>query len=319
MTMHPTSMTLRVASKKEIARDIIQFELRDPEGEALPPFTAGSHISVKTPCGLVNKYSLCNCPGETDRYVIAVKRDEKGRGGSVSMAQDLAEGAELQASIPDNAFELTDKRPDFIFIAGGIGITPIYSMIQSLKARGIESFRLFYLTRDPESTAFLQELGSADLKDKVVIHHDNGNLDDAYDLWPVLEHPKNSQVYCCGPRFLMEEVKDMTGHWNEGTVTFESFGTEAKQAQNNVAFDVVLQRRGQTIRVDERSTILEALAANNIIVPSSCESGTCGTCKTDLISGDVDHRDMVLTEDEQSCKIMVCVSRARTGNLVLDL
>lgn len=319
MSTHELKLKLDVVSKKEIATGIFEFELHDPSRQKLPSFTPGSHISVRTPSGIINKYSLSNNPLETDRYVIAVKKDEQGRGGSISMADDLVQGAQIDVSLPENAFELTDQRKNYIFIAGGIGITPIFSMIQYLLATGVDTFQLYYLTRNAQSTAYLNELNDTMMQKRAVIHHNEGNHDDYYDLWPVLENPANTQIYCCGPRLLMEEVKDMTGHWPAGTVTFESFGTEAKQAKNNVPFAITLQNSGKTIQVDEKTTILEALADNGVIVPSSCESGTCGTCKTGLISGDVDHRDMVLDESEQSCKIMVCVSRAKSGNLVLDL
>ncbi len=319
MSKHEPTLKLNIVSKKEIATGIHEIELRAPAGQSLPSFTPGSHISVRTPAGLINKYSLSNSPLDTDRYVIAVKRDEQGRGGSISMADDLNAGDQLEVSLPENAFELTNKRPHYIFIAGGIGITPIYSMIQYLLGTGVDSFKLYYLSRNAQSTAYLEELSQPALRDHVVIHHDDGNIDNCYDLWPVLENPRNSQVYCCGPRFLMEGVKDMTGHWPSGTVTFESFGTEAKQAKNNIPFAVTLKSSGKTIQIDEKTTILEALAQNGVIVPSSCESGTCGTCKTGLISGNPDHRDLVLDESELDCKIMVCVSRAKSGDLVLDL
>src|SRR5690606_8939219 len=145
-------------------------------------------------------------------------------------------GDQLDVSLPENAFELTNKRTHYIFIAGGIGITPIYSMIQYLLGTGVDTFKLYYLSRNAQSTAYIEELSQPALRDRVVIHHDEGNIDNCYVLWPVLENPGNNQIYCCGPRFLMEGVKDMTGHWPAGTVTFESFGTEAKQAKNNIAF-----------------------------------------------------------------------------------
>lgn len=319
MSTHELTLKLYVSGKQEIANGIFEFELRDSENQPLPAFTPGSHISVRTPSGIVNKYSLSNSPLESDRYVIAVKRDEHGRGGSVSMADALLRGMQISASMPENAFELTDKRKNYIFIAGGIGITPIFSMIQYLLGTGVEAFQLYYLTRNARSTAYLDKLSAPAMQGRVLIHHDDGEPENGYDLWPVLENPGNTQIYCCGPRVLMEEVKDMTGHWPAGSVIFESFGVEAKQAKNNVSFAVTLQSSGKTVQVDEKTTILDALAKSGVIVPSSCESGTCGTCKTGLISGDVDHRDMVLDQSEHTCKIMVCVSRAKSGNLVLDL
>lgn len=317
--MFEPTLRLRVAGKSEIANGIFQFELNEAQGQPLPSFTPGSHLSVRTPSGLVNKYSLVNSPLETGRYVIAVKRDAQGRGGSVSMADDLVAGAEIDSSLPDNAFELNTDRPDIIFIAGGIGITPIYSMIQYLLGIGMDRFMLYYFSRNAQSTPYLAEFRSPELSGRAVIHHDDGDPEKSFDLWPVLEKPRDCRIYCCGPRFLMESVKDMTGHWPAGRVKFESFGAEARRVKNNIPFSVRLQRSGRLVRVDENTSILDALTAQGVHVPCSCESGTCGTCKTGLVEGDVDHRDMVLDESEKDNHIMVCVSRARSGDLVLDL
>lgn len=320
MSIEAKPLHLYVKAKREIATDIYEFDLRAEGDEVLPIFTAGSHISVLTPSGRVNKYSLCNDSEESHRYVIAVKRDEGGRGGSISMADEVQVGTVVEVSIPVNVFEMTAIRPEYVLIAGGIGITPIYAMMQSLKAQGVTSFTLYYLSRNPESAAYLSELTTESWRNHVVTHHNEGNPDDWYDLWPVLETPGNKQVYCCGPMLLMEEVKAMTGHWPQGTVTFESFGTDAALARTNVAFQVQLAKSGGCIEVDAQTTLLEALTAHGIKVPSSCESGTCGSCKTDLISGDVEHRDMVLDEDEQARQIMVCVSRGCGAEpVVLDL
>lgn len=320
MAIFEPKLKLTISSKTNIADGIVQFVLRLPQGGCLPRFTPGSHISVRTPCGLVNKYSLSNSPLDAERYVIAVKRDSQGRGGSVSMIDLLPEGGQIDCAFPDNAFALnTENRQNIIFIAGGIGITPIYSMIQFLQETKTSRFKLYYFSRDAQSTAYLEELSDSTLKDCVTIHHDGGDPNKSFDLWPVLETPRDSRIYCCGPRFLMESVKDMTGHWPTERVVFESFGTEAKQAKNNIPFSAVLRRSGTVIQVDEKTSLLEALLANGVNVPCSCESGTCGTCKTGLVDGDVEHRDMVLDEAERQNHIMVCVSRARKGNLVLDL
>lgn len=320
MNTEAKPLHLYVKEKREIATNIYEFDLRAIGDEPLPPFTAGSHISVKTPSGRTNKYSLCNSVEETNRYVIAVKRDEDGRGGSISMADDVQIGMTLEALSPVNVFEMTNIRPEYVLIAGGIGITPIYAMMQSLKAQGITSFTVYYLSRSPESAAYLAELSNEDWGDHVVIHHSNGDENNRYDLWPVLENSGNKQVYCCGPMLLMEEVKAMTGHWPQGTVTFESFGIDAALERTNVPFQIQLAKSGQTIEVDTQTTILEALTAHGITVPSSCESGTCGSCKTKLISGDIEHRDMVLDEYEQEQQIMVCVSRGCGAEpVILDL
>ena len=310
---------VRVASKRLVARGTFAFELTSPDGIALPAFTAGSHLTVITPKGVRRNYSLCSDSSETARYEIAVKRDANGRGGSLSMADDVHEGALLTVSAPRNNFALSARANASLFIAGGIGITPILSMMRSLKHRGDgHPFRLIYCTRDADSTAFLDAL-QTEFAGLVTIHHDNGDVNAAFDFWPVFEKPSGAHIYCCGPKALMETVADMSGHWPSGSIHFESFGVDAKAFSENLAFAVTLQRSGKRVVVSAEQTLLEALRASGCRVRSSCESGTCGSCKTGLMSGLVDHRDMVLTDEERANYVMVCVSRAATGELVLDL
>lgn len=314
-----SSRQLLVHAKRRVARDVVELDLRPLDGGDLPVFTAGAHVSVQTPGGPINKYSLCNCPTERHRYVIAVRRDAKGAGGSLSLADQLEPGQFLNASDPENAFELSTARPQYLFIAGGIGITPIYAMIQSLIAAGQADFQLVYLTRSPEDTPYWQEIIDSPWADRMVLHHTHGVAADRFDLWPLLERQGRRQIYCCGPRRLMEEVRAMTGHWAGGTVHFESFGVDETLFKPNVPFAVHLQARDMDLQVDAATTLLQALDAHGVHVPRSCESGTCGTCKTPLISGEVEHRDMVLDEGEQASNIMVCVSRGTGGKIVLDL
>jgi phthalate 4,5-dioxygenase reductase subunit len=313
-------INLTVTSKSEIAEGIFRFELTHPARLPLPPFTAGAHIRVKTPNGTIRSYSLSNDPAEHHRYVVAVKRDASGRGGSVSMADDLHQGDLLPASLPDNAFELTPQARKIIFVAGGIGITPILSMMRYLKTSTDTPFRLYYCTRSPELTAFIDEVNSNEWKDTVVLHHNYGDPDNAYDFWPVFDTPTHgTHVYCCGPRSLMESVQDMTGHWPAGSVHFESFGADQSQFAENTPFSVSLHRSGIELEIPADRSILDVLRENNICPPSSCESGTCGSCRTRLLSGEVEHRDMVLMDDEKHDQIMICVSRARNDALVIDL
>ncbi|MDB5937732.1 MAG: oxidoreductase [Polaromonas sp.] len=314
----PDFFSVRVVRKEAVAQGIYLFELRHPDGESLPAFTPGAHLTVQVPSGARRNYSLCSDPADTGHYQIAVKRDEAGRGGSVSMADDVQVGQLLQVSWPRNNFGLAERATDFIFVAGGIGITPILSMMRHLKNTGNDRFKLYYCTRDAGSTAFLAHLQS-EFPGQVQIHHDNGDMDQALDLWPVFEKPGAAHVYCCGPRGLMDSVEDMSGHWPSGSVHFESFGVDAKAFAEDKPFDVRLARTGATVHVGAGQSILEALRGAGLRVPSSCESGTCGSCKTRLVSGDVEHRDMVLLEEERLEHIMVCVSRAKSGELVLDL
>jgi phthalate 4,5-dioxygenase reductase subunit len=324
----PPQNVLRVARKTEIAQGIVEFELRAPDGAALPPFSAGAHITVTTPAGANRNYSLSNDPGEPDRYVIAVKRDPAGRGGSVSMTDGLNEGDSINVIAPRNEFALNDRARSFVFVAGGIGITPVLSMMRYLKSTSDARFKLVYLTREPAMTAFLDELSGEEWRSQVTIHHDFGDREQACDLWPLFEKPSSgAHVYCCGPRALMDSVRDMTGHWPQGTVHFESFGVDQRLLAENRPFRVKLGRIGKTLDVPADRSILEILRDHGIRAPSSCESGTCGSCRTALCAGDVEHRDMVLTDDEKTTQIMICVSRAKVmpgapecvPELVIDL
>jgi len=315
----PQMMTLRVARAERIAEEITLFELRHPEDRGLPAFTAGSHIAVRAPSGALRKYSLCNDPGEPDRYVVAVKREVPGRGGSVSLVDGTRAGDLLPCSEPENNFALAERAANFLFIAGGIGITPIMAMVRHLKSTGRGRFKLYYCTRTPQATAFLEELTMPAFHGQVRIHHDQGDPARALDLWPLLERPSDAHLYCCGPRAMMEAVRDMTGHWSRAAVHFESFADAAQtRTAEDRAFSVRLARSGEVVEVPANVSILEALRARGHPVPSSCESGTCGTCRTRLLGGDADHRDLVLSDAERADNIMVCVSRARSAELVLD-
>lgn len=314
-----SALVLRISRADAVADGIRSFELVPPAGQLLPAFTAGAHIRVRTPAGTVRKYSLCNDPQERDRYVIAVKRDAAGRGGSVSMVDDAREGDELAVSEPENAFQMSRGARRYLFIAGGIGITPILAMIRSLQGTDAK-WQLIYLTRSAETTPFVQELEELGTASQVRIHHDQGDPVRTLDLWPWLEKPQPDQhVYCCGPRPLMEAVRDMSGHWNAGKVHFESFTDGSVARKDDHAFTVHLARSGKTLQVAVGQSILEAARRAGVQVAASCESGTCGTCRTPLIAGQADHRDMVLMPEEQTSQIMVCVSRALGGELTLDL
>ena len=310
---------VRVIRKRLVARGTFAFELTSLDGAPLPAFTPGSHLTVITPKGVRRNYSLCSASSETASYEIAVKRDASGRGGSLSMADDVHEGAVLTVSSPRNNFALAPRANASLFIAGGIGITPILSMMRYLERRDDDhAFRLIYCTRDADSTAFSDVL-QEEFTGLVTMHHDNGDANAAFDFWPVFEKPTGAHVYCCGPKGMMETVADMSGHWPSGSIHFESFGVDAKVFSENLAFAVTLQKSGKRVFVSAGQTLLEALRASGRVVRSSSESGTCGSCKTGLISGLVEHRDGVLTEEERADHIMVCVSRAAAGDLVLDL
>lgn len=312
-------MQLRVQGSPMIARDVRGFDLVHPDGAPLPPFTPGAHLLIQAPNAMTRRYSLCNAPGDADRYSIAVKRETAGRGGSASMVDAVNDGDLLHVSTPRNDFELKEGAPGYVFIAGGIGITPILSMVRHLAATSERPWKLYYLTRDAAQTPFRDELSAPPFRGRVVLHHDDGDPDQVLDLWPVLEKPKGAHLYCCGPKGLMDAVRDMTGHWSSSAVHFEDFGAgRVARTLADTPFTVRLGADGPPIAVDATHSILEALRANGHRIPSSCESGTCGSCRMRLVAGEADHRDLVLTEEERRTSIMVCVSRARSPELVIE-
>jgi phthalate 4,5-dioxygenase reductase component len=314
----PITMPLRVTRNDEIASGIHLLEFRDPDGKFLPEFSAGAHIAVRVPNGLLRKYSLCNDPAERERYQIAVKRESSGRGGSCSLIDGVKAGDKITVTAPVNDFALPQRAQDFLFIAGGIGVTPMMAMIRQVTAQG-KRFRLFYCSRSPETTAFRDELSKAEFKDKVVIHYDEGDATRSLDLRPILAERKNREhLYCCGPRPLMEAVRAMTDHWSSTAVHFEAFSEAETHKTGDKPFKVTLARSGDILEVPTDKTILEVLRAHGFDVPSSCETGTCGTCRTKLLAGEADHRDLVLAEYERKDTIMICVSRARGADITID-
>ncbi len=228
----------------------------------------------------------------------------------------------MKVSLPTNKFVLDPGAKQYLFIAGGIGITPIFSMVRGLVAQ--EDFnpkfiKLIYLTRDLSSTAFASDLKSLLPAASLVIHHDHGNLKEQFDLWSLFEKPNQSYVYCCGPKPLMDSVKDMAGHWPQKQIHFESFGADTSPKPTDETFKVMIASSGVTLEVEPGTTILNTLRANGLNIASSCESGTCGSCKTGLLDGIADHRDLVLMDDERDHFVMPCVSRAVSPCLILDL
>jgi phthalate 4,5-dioxygenase reductase component len=314
-------LMLDVTGKIALADGIDLFEFRAPDGQPLPPFSAGAHVLIKTPAGIARRYSLCNAPSERSRYVVAVKLDPASRGGSASMIGDVEVGMRLEVSAPENYFALTQQASDYLLIAGGIGITPLRAMMAELDARNAR-YRLVYCTRSPETSAFLDELAALP-PERVLIHHDYGNPDQSLDFAALLaKRNANTHLYCCGPRPLMQAVRNAAAGWPAGAVHFEDFGTSSSPTDHDAqpdGFVVTLQRSGRSIHVAPEQSILEALRDAGIETPSSCEAGTCGACRTALCAGVADHRDFVLDDDEHESAIMICVSRAKSDELVLDL
>jgi phthalate 4,5-dioxygenase reductase subunit len=272
---------------------------------------------VETPGGAVRSYSLTNDPVEAHRYVIAVKREGRGRGGSASMVNDTAEGATVRVSPPSNSFPLVGASK-LLFVAGGIGITPILSMMRSLLRRGDGDFRLIYCSRSAADAAYLPELSAPGFSDRVIVHHDEGDRDRAFDFWPFLMVPDDTHVYCCGPAQLMEHIRTLTVHWPPGAVHFEDFAGVSALGGTSRPFRVKRSSSSEFFEIPADKTVLEVLRERGFDLPSSCESGTCGTCKMKVVMGDVEHRDLVLNGAERRTFIMPCVSRAAGDEIELD-
>jgi len=314
--------SVRVAARRVAAESITAFELEPAGGGDLPPFTAGAHIDVHLPNGLIRQYSLANPPGERHRYLLGVLREESGRGGSACMSEEVAEGDTLSVSAPRNNFPLEEQAPHSLLLAGGIGVTPLLAMAHRLHALG-RSFELHYCTRSPARTAFREELAAAGLAERTHFHFDDGPGAQKLDIAAVLRAaPPGTHLYLCGPPGFMQAVLAAAAHWPGERVHTEYFSADPTLASaDDAGFTVRLASTGTEIPVGAGESIVDALARAGVEVPVSCEQGICGTCLTGVIEGMPDHRDAFLTDAEHAAnsEMTLCCSRSRTPLLVLDL
>lgn len=318
MGMTSDMISVKVVEKRQVDDDYCVMKLAATDGSPLPEFTAGAHISARTPQGGMRNFSLANDPEERHYYQLGIKAERGGRGASSSMVDDITDGDILEILAPENDFELVPAER-YLFIAGGIGITPIISMCRQLLRQGHRDFELVYCAQSPGTTVFLEEVTAPDLAPYVTVHHDNGDLAQIYDFWPHLETPDRRHIYCCGPKPMMEDIKDMSGHWPQHQVHFEDFKPVEVLKAEDTAFEVYLSKSDRRLEIPKDQSILDTLRQAGFDLKSSCESGTCGTCRIGLVSGNADHRDLVLTDIEKETSIMICVSRAKEGELVLDI
>jgi ferredoxin-NADP reductase len=317
---HNGTFTVQVSDVRAEALDVITLELRAAAGEQLPPFEPGAHVDVHLSNGLVRQYSLTNDCRERDRYVIGVARVADSRGGSSFVHSSIRAGSQLTVRGPINNFALDPRAERFLFIAGGIGVTPIMSMIRWCVANA-RPWRLIYAARSRQRAAFYEELCALAASD-AQFHFDDerGQVLDVAQAMAGWE--EGEWIYCCGPGPLMDSVKALTGHLPSGAVRFEWFTTpEDDEPKDSSAFIIRLERSGAEFDVPEHKSILEVLEENGIEHPFSCREGLCGTCLTTVLSGEPDHRDYVLTDEERtSGKMMtICCSRSKSPILTLDL
>ena len=313
------SFTVRVSEKRFEADGIVALELTSAN-ELLPAVQPGAHIDLCFPGKHAAQYSLVNGPTETDRYIIGIKLEEDGGGVSRYVHKELQKGDEVRISPPKNRFPLRRDAVKTVFIAGGIGITPILSMAKTLNHVKLD-FTLHYFVRSESHIAFardIERLGSdAQLHVGLSIEHTQNQISKILEEWA-----SGTQLYVCGPSPMMEMVKRMT---SEKDLPESMFHAEYFENPNAIdlggAFQVVLSRSDKVLDVPQGKSILQVLQENGVVVPSSCEQGACGTCLVSVLSGDPIHQDVYLTESErrQGNWIATCVSRSDSDELVLDL
>lgn len=252
---------VRVAARQDEALDICSLDLVPVDGSALPAFSAGAHIDVHLPGGLVRQYSLCNPPGETHRYRIAVLRDAASRGGSATVHDQLQVGTVLDIGTPRNLFELAPSAPHHLLLAGGIGITPLLAMAEQLAAQG-GGFTLHHATRSRERTPFVAQLASAPYADRVHHHFDDGPAMQKLDLAATLRSaPAGSHLYVCGPTGFMEAVlaEGRAQGWDEARLHREYFAAAPTGTAGDGGFELELASSGRVIPVAADQTALAAL------------------------------------------------------------
>ena len=310
--------TLRVAARVDEAEDVVSLRLEDPAGADLPAWTPGAHVDVEAPPGLLRQYSLCGDPADRRGWRIAVLREDPGRGGSRHLHDAVPVGSTLRTSLPRNISPLLAS-PRYVFLAGGIGITPILPMVRAAEAAGAE-WQLWYGGRRRSRMAFLEELACYGDRVRVRPEDEHGLLPLAQIL---ADAPEDAVVQVCGPEPLLAAVEQAGAGRPAGTIRVERF--RPRPAQPGLpaarAFEVVAALTGRRVVVDAGQSVLDALDRAGVAVPSSCREGTCASCETTVVEGEVEHRDSVLSDAERADggTMMICVSRARSDRLVLEI
>lgn len=316
MSVEEARCEVLIQDRTDLASGVIGLKMARVDGVALPAWEPGAHIDLVLPQGLARQYSLCGDPDDRTAFDIAVLREEGGRGGSLYVHERLHVGERLEVRGPRNHFKLVPAT-DYVFVAGGIGITPFMPMLQQLAGRGA-SWQLYYGGRTRGSMAFTTDL-LARYSEQVHLwpQDESGFLDLAAIL---RECRPGAAVYCCGPEGLISSLEELAASRTDITLHTERFSGASIDPAGD-GFTVELAQSGLTLDVPADRSLLEIVEAAGVEVMASCQEGTCGTCEIAVVEGEVDHRDFVLSEDEraQNRTMMICVSRARAGKLVIDL
>lgn len=316
----PSTVTVTVTARRPLTARVDEFRLEPAAPGVLPGWTPGAHLDVTVPGGgageaLVRQYSLCSDPADRSGYTIAVDRAADSRGGSTALHELATVGTPLQVGEPRNHFPLT-RALNYVFVAGGIGVTPMIALAAQV-ARSEGPWHMLCLARTTDAMPYLPELRST-FGDAVSFHASSGGrVDLAAEL---ADLPRGTAVYVCGPGTLADDVAAVVADQPAVDVFTEQF-TAPDTSGETTSFDVSLASSGETFTVPSDASVLSVLEDHGRLVASSCREGMCGTCEVEVVSGEVDHRDAVLTPEEraENESMMVCVSRCFSGRLVLDL
>ena len=313
-------LTTVVRAVEPVSEGVLAFELADPDDWELPPFTAGAHIDVYAPAGrIVRQYSLLGDPAENNRYRIAVRRDEAGRGGSLHLHRELSVGTVVPVSLPRNQFPLREGS-HHVMIAGGIGITPFLSMIPVLDRQGA-SFELHYASRSRDAAPFIDRLSPLLKQGRLRQYFSRAeSTASRIELAGLLAAvPDGAQVYVCGPLGMVRQAMQVAPEALKGRLHVELFGGESPGAPTDPDYTVELARSGRLVVVPRGQTMLSALREAGLNIDASCEGGVCLECKTRYIAGQPVHRDLTLPAAEKREFLTPCVSGCASEKLTLDL
>ncbi|GAA5235024.1 oxidoreductase [Verticiella sediminum] len=315
----PETLSLRLSAIRYAADGINLYEFRTLDGARLPGFEPGAHVDLHLPNGMVRQYSLAEGHGDGRAYVVGVKLDPDSRGGSKYMHEQLKVGTVMPVGLPRNHFPLEAGAGRSVFVAGGIGITPIHCMIRALAGAG-QPWELHYAVRRRAEAAFLAELADAP-GGRLVLHVDE-ECDGAFlDVARVVaDAGRDAHLYCCGPGPMLEAFVRATQGLPAEHVHYEYFSADVVPDKTG-GFTVELARTQRAVYVPQGKTIAEALRDEGVDIMVSCEQGVCGACETRVLEGDIEHRDLILTEQEKAAGklMMICVSSCSGDRLVLDL
>lgn len=317
----PAWRTARIRRKRQEADRIFSFLLEGEDGDPLPSFEAGAHIEVQLGA-LTRQYSLCNAPDDKGRFLICAQREDASRGGSRMLCEELGEGDTLSWRGPRQMFSLTDDKAPTLLLAGGIGITPLLAMAEQLAAVDTP-FELHIFVRSAERLPFRDRLADASFAASVFVHRDDAPDEERMDLRRVLEEAQDRHLYICGPGGFIDlaVATAQENGWLEPRIHVERFSAGVRDTSNNRPYVIELARSGRTLDVPADRSALSVLNEAGCSIPTSCETGVCGTCVTPIIAGEADHRDVFLSPRERAegRLFIPCCSRANSARLVLDI